>query len=77
MALISKERAQAGVVASMNLIGCVEGCCAIIIDDLCDTGGTLVKAAQLLKDNGASRVFAIVTHPVFSGQALEKFGTLF
>lgn len=72
MALISKERAQAGVVASMNLIGCVEGCCAIIIDDLCDTGGTLVKAAQLLKDNGASRVFAIVTHPVFSGQALEK-----
>jgi ribose-phosphate pyrophosphokinase len=72
MALISKERAKAGVVASMGLIGNVKGANAIIIDDLCDTGGTLVKAAQLLKDQGASKVFAIITHPVFSGNALEK-----
>lgn len=72
MALISKERACAGVVASMSLIGNVEGADAVIVDDMCDTGGTLVKAAQLLKDNGARRVFAIVTHPVFSKNALER-----
>lgn len=72
MAIISKQRAKAGVVESMNLIGDVTGADAIIIDDLCDTAGTLVKAAQLLKDQGANRVFAVVTHPVFSGNALEK-----
>lgn len=75
MALISKERAKAGVIANMNLIGDVEGADAIIIDDLCDTGGTLIKAAQLLKDSGAHRVYAIVTHPVFSNHALEKIGS--
>lgn len=72
IALISKERAKAGVIASMNLIGCVEGADAIIVDDLCDTGGTLAKAAELLKTKGANRVFAVVTHPVFSGSALEN-----
>jgi ribose-phosphate pyrophosphokinase len=41
---------------------------------MCDTGGTLVKAAKLLKDSGAHRVFAVVTHPVFSGKALELIG---
>lgn len=72
IALISKQRAKAGVVASMQLIGNVEGADAIIVDDLCDTAGTLVKAADLIKNQGANRVFAIVTHPVFSGNALEK-----
>jgi len=72
IALISKQRASAGVIASMNLIGNVQGADAIIIDDMCDTAGTLVKAAQLLKDKGANRVFAIITHPVFSGNAMEK-----
>lgn len=72
IAMISKQRAAAGVIASMNLIGDVRGADAIIVDDLCDTAGTLVKAAQLLKDEGAKRVFAVVTHPVFSGNALEK-----
>lgn len=71
IAMISKERAQAGVVASMNLIGNVNGADAIIVDDICDTGGTLVKAAQLLKDKGARRVFAAITHPVFSGHAVD------
>lgn len=74
MALISKQRAGAGVVSSMHLIGDVTGADAIIVDDMCDTGGTLVKAAQLLKDSGAKRVFAVITHPVFSGDALEKIG---
>ncbi|MGZ6250978.1 MAG: ribose-phosphate diphosphokinase [Candidatus Chromulinivorax sp.] len=72
MALISKQRASAGVIASMNLIGNVQGCDAIIVDDICDTAGTLIKAAQLLKDCGAQRVFAVITHPVFSCNAIEK-----
>lgn len=72
LAIISKERAKAGVVASMNLIGEVKGSDTIIVDDLCDTAGTLVKAAQLLKDQGSSRVIAITTHPVFSLSALDK-----
>ncbi len=74
IALISKQRAGAGVIASMSLVGDVKGADAIIVDDMCDTGGTLVKAAQLLKDQGARRVFAVITHPVFSGNALEKIG---
>lgn len=74
MALISKQREKAGVVGSMNLIGDVTNADAIIVDDMCDTGGTLVKAAQLLKDSGARRVFAVVTHPVFSCDALTKIG---
>lgn len=72
MAIISKQRAKAGVVDTMNLIGDVDGADAIIVDDLCDTGGTLALAAKLLKDKGARRVFTAVTHPVFSGQALQK-----
>jgi ribose-phosphate pyrophosphokinase len=72
IAMISKQREQAGVVASMNLIGEVKGSDVIIVDDICDTAGTLVKAAQLLKDEGAQRVFVAVTHPVFSNNALEK-----
>ena len=72
MAIISKHRSKPGVVNSMNLIGDVEGADVIIVDDLCDTAGTLVQAAQLLKDHGARHVFAAITHPVFSGPALER-----
>ncbi len=72
MAMVSKQRAKAGVIESMNLIGDVEGADAIIIDDMCDTAGTLVQAAKLIKDLGANRVFAVVTHPVFSGSALDR-----
>lgn len=72
IALISKERVKAGVVGSMQLIGNVQNADVIIIDDICDTGSTLVKAAQLLKDSGANRVFVVVTHPVFSGTALDN-----
>ncbi len=72
MAIISKQRASAGVIGSMNLIGNVQGADAIIVDDICDTAGTLIKAAQLLKDCGAARVFAVITHPVFSCNAMER-----
>jgi ribose-phosphate pyrophosphokinase len=74
LAIISKQRAQAGVVDSMQLIGSVEGAEAIIVDDICDTGGTLIKAAELLKANGAVKVYAAITHPVFSGDAIQKIG---
>ncbi len=74
MALISKQREKAGVVGSMTLIGDVRGSDTIIIDDLCDTGGTIIKAAELLKKEGANRVFVVITHPVFSGNALKNIG---
>lgn len=70
LAIISKQRPSAGEISAMHLIGNVKGLNAIIIDDMCDTGGTLVKAAELIKNSGATRVFAAVTHPVFSGNAL-------
>ena len=72
MGVISKQRAGAGVVGSMHLIGDVTDADAIIVDDICDTGGTLIKAAELLKEQGARRVFAVITHPVFSNNAIEK-----
>lgn len=72
IAIISKQRASAGVISSMHLIGDVKGADAIIVDDICDTAGTLVKAAELLKNNGANKVYAILPHAVFSGNALDK-----
>ena len=56
----------------MRLIGEVEGKDVILVDDLVDTGGTLCKAASLLKEKGASSVRAICTHPVLSGKAYEN-----
>ncbi len=72
--VIIKQRAGAGVVAQMDLVGDVEGSDVIIVDDLCDTGGTLVRAAEELKAFGARRIFACITHPVFSKDAVQKIG---
>lgn len=72
ISMISKQRGGPGTIESMTLIGDVTGADVIIVDDLCDTAGTLVKAAQLVKDEGANRIFAAITHPVFSGSAYEK-----
>ena len=72
LAIIIKQRAEAGVVDKMNIVGNVKDCDVIIIDDICDTGGTLVKAAAELKNNGAKRVFACITHPVLSNDATKK-----
>lgn len=72
MAVILKQRAEAGVIETMQLVGSVDGCDALIIDDICDTAGTLVHAAQELKNRGARRVFACITHPLFSANALSK-----
>lgn len=75
LAVIVKQRAGAGVIEKMNLVGDVEGCDVIIVDDICDTAGTLVHAANELKNKGANRVFACITHPLFSGPALERVGS--
>jgi ribose-phosphate pyrophosphokinase len=72
LAVIVKQRAGAGIVEKMNLVGDVAGCDVVIIDDICDTAGTLVQAALELKNAGANRVFACITHPVFSGSALQR-----
>ncbi len=56
----------------MRLIGDVSGKDVIMVDDLIDTGGTMCKAAELLKENGATSVRAVVTHPVLSGKAYEN-----
>lgn len=72
LAIIIKQRKEAGVVDKMDLVGTVEDCDVIIIDDICDTAGTLAKAAAELKANGARRVFACITHPVFSGNAFNN-----
>ncbi|MBB1460335.1 ribose-phosphate pyrophosphokinase [Pseudoalteromonas sp. SG41-8] len=72
LAIIDKRRPQANVSQVMHIIGDVEGRDCIIVDDMIDTGGTLCKAAEALKEHGAKRVFAYATHPVLSGQALEN-----
>lgn len=72
MAVILKQRAEAGVVESMNLVGKVRGSDVVIVDDICDTAGTLVQAAKELKEHGARRVFACITHPLLSGPACSR-----
>jgi ribose-phosphate pyrophosphokinase len=56
----------------MHVIGEVEGRNCVIMDDMIDTAGTLVKAAEVLKERGAKKVFAYCTHAVFSGPAIER-----
>ena len=56
----------------MNIIGEVEGKTCVLIDDMVDTAGTLCQAAQALKDEGAKKVVAYITHPVLSGPAVER-----
>ena len=69
MVICDKHRKRANEIASMVVIGDVEGRDVVLIDDICDTGGTLAKAAGLLKEKGARSVRALCTHPVLSGNA--------
>lgn len=71
MVIVDKERRRANEIASMTLIGDVSGRDVIMVDDIIDTGNTLAKAAQLIKDRGALSVRAMCTHPVLSGKAYE------
>ncbi|HEY4840914.1 MAG TPA: ribose-phosphate pyrophosphokinase [Terriglobales bacterium] len=72
LAIVDKRRIEMNVAEVMNVIGDVKGRTCLIIDDLIDTAGTLVKVAQALVDNGASAVYACCTHPVLSGPAAEN-----
>ena len=72
LAIIDKRRPKANVSEVMNIIGDVAGRNCIVMDDMIDTAGTLVKAAEVLKERGAKSVHAYCTHPIFSGPAIDR-----
>ena len=72
LAIVDKRREKAGEIAEMTVIGEVEGKICIIVDDMCDTAGTMCKAAEVLMENGAREVHAYTTHGVMSGPAVER-----
>lgn len=72
LAIIDKRRPRANVAEVMHIIGEVEGRSCVIMDDIVDTAGTLVKAARALKEHGAKKVMAYCTHPVLSGNAVQR-----
>ncbi|MHA3976189.1 ribose-phosphate pyrophosphokinase [Halovulum sp. GXIMD14794] len=72
LAIVDKRRSAPGEVASMTVIGEVKDRTCIIVDDICDTAGTLCKAADLLKSEGATEVHAYISHGVLSGPAVER-----
>ena len=75
MAIIDKRRPRANVSQVMHIIGDVADRDCILVDDMIDTGGTLCKAAEALKERGAKRVFAYATHAVFSGAATQHLAS--
>jgi len=72
LAIIDKRRPKANVSEVMHVIGEIDGRNCVIMDDMIDTAGTLVKAAEVLKERGALHVYAYCTHPVFSGPAIDR-----
>ncbi|MGH9522571.1 MAG: ribose-phosphate diphosphokinase [Terriglobales bacterium] len=72
MAFVDKRRVEMDVTEVMHLVGDVRGRICLILDDIIDTAGTLVKTACALMDNGAERVYACASHPVLSGPAIER-----
>ncbi|MBD1397949.1 ribose-phosphate pyrophosphokinase [Pontibacter sp. JH31] len=72
MVVCDKHRKRANEIASMQVIGDVEGMDVVLVDDMVDTAGTITQAAKLLKEKGAKTVRAIATHPVLSGPAYER-----
>jgi len=75
LAIIDKRRPRANESQVMNIIGDVRGRSCVLVDDLVDTAGTLCQAAQALKDEGAVRVIAYITHAVLSGSAVERISS--
>jgi len=75
LAIIDKRRAKANVSEVMHLIGDVEGKTAVLVDDMVDTAGTLARAAVAVREHGAERVFAVCSHPVLSGPAVERIAS--
>ena len=72
LAIIDKRRPQANEAQVMNIIGDVDGRTCLLVDDMVYTAGTLCKAADALKENGAAKVIAYCTHPVLSGNAIDN-----
>src|ERR1700733_1211458 len=75
LAIIDKRRPRPNESKVMNIIGEVEGKTCVLVDDMVDTAGTLCQAARALKDEGALKVVAYITHPVLSGQAIERISS--
>ncbi|MDO4640583.1 MAG: ribose-phosphate pyrophosphokinase [Neisseria sp.] len=75
LAIIDKRRPKANVAEVMNIIGDIQGRTCLIIDDMIDTANTLCKAASALKERGAERVLAYASHPVFSGEAVNRISS--
>ena len=72
MAIVDKRREKPGEIAEMTVIGNVEGKKCIIVDDICDTAGTLCKAAEVLMEHGATEVHSYISHGVLSGPAIGR-----
>jgi ribose-phosphate pyrophosphokinase len=72
LAIMDKRRPEANKAEIMNVIGSVEGCDCVIVDDIIDTAGTLVRSSEALVDRGARSVHAAAVHPVFSGPAIQR-----
>lgn len=72
LAMIIKQRGKPGQIEQMDLVGTVDGCDCVIVDDMIDTAGTLCKAAMKLRESGAKRVFAFASHGVFSKNANDN-----
>ena len=75
LAIIDKRRPKANVSEVMHVIGEIDGRNCVVMDDMIDTAGTLVKAAEVLKERGAKKVYAYCTHPIFSGPAIERISS--
>src|SRR6201986_858463 len=75
LAIVDKRRTDMNVTEVMNVIGDVQGRTCLIIDDIIDTAGTLVKTAHALLDAGAVKVYAAASHPVLSGPAVERIAS--
>ncbi len=72
MAILHKRRTEKNVAEVLHVIGDVKGKTAVIIDDMVDTAGTMVNAAEALRDEGAVEIYACATHPILSGSAVER-----
>jgi ribose-phosphate pyrophosphokinase len=75
MAIVDKRRTDINVTEVMNVIGDVRGRTCLIVDDIIDTGGTLVKTVDTLLEKGATRVYAGASHPVLSGEAVQRIAS--
>ncbi|NRB09545.1 MAG: ribose-phosphate pyrophosphokinase [Richelia sp.] len=75
LAIIDKRRQAHNVAEVLNVIGDVEGKTAVLVDDMIDTGGTIAAGAKLLREEGASQVYACATHAVFSPPAIERLSS--